>query len=68
MTDRKQLSNKRKLISTLVLLGLTSSALAADTSDVTTKVYGSLRLGADYVDAGTDDDAVNGRDYLSRVE
>ena len=29
--------------------------------------YGSLRLGVDYVDAGTDDDAINGRDYLSRV-
>jgi len=29
--------------------------------------YGSLRLGMDYVDAGTDDDAINGRDYLSRV-
>ena len=30
-------------------------------------IYGSLRLGLDYVDAGTDDDAINGRDYLSRV-
>ena len=28
---------------------------------------GSLRLGFDYVDAGTDDDAINGRDYLSRL-
>ncbi len=28
---------------------------------------GSLRLGLDYVDAGTDDDAINGRDFLSRV-
>ena len=28
---------------------------------------GSLRLGFDFVDAGTDDDAVNGRDYLSRI-
>ncbi|MXO64805.1 porin [Altererythrobacter endophyticus] len=29
--------------------------------------YGSLRLGMDYVDAGTPDDAINGRDFLSRV-
>ncbi|WP_144098600.1 porin [Croceicoccus sediminis] len=29
--------------------------------------YGSLRLGLDYVDAGTDDDAINGRDFLSRI-
>ena len=30
-------------------------------------IYGSIRLGMDYVDAGTGDDAINGRDYLSRV-
>ncbi|WP_158586829.1 porin [Aurantiacibacter zhengii] len=30
-------------------------------------IYGSLRIGLDYVDAGTGDDAINGRDYLSRV-
>ena len=30
-------------------------------------IYGSLRIGLDYVDAGTQDDAINGRDYLSRV-
>ena len=30
-------------------------------------IYGSLRIGLDYVDAGTEDDAINGRDYLSRV-
>ncbi|MWV27123.1 porin [Aurantiacibacter rhizosphaerae] len=29
--------------------------------------YGSIRIGLDYVDAGTDDDAINGRDFLSRV-
>ncbi|QZD96134.1 porin [Qipengyuania gelatinilytica] len=28
---------------------------------------GSLRLGFDYIDAGTDDDSLNGRDYLSRI-
>ena len=28
---------------------------------------GSIRLGFDYVDAGTDDDAINGRDFLSRL-
>lgn len=28
---------------------------------------GSLRLGFDYIDAGTDDDALNGRDFLSRI-
>ena len=67
MTDKKHLSNKLKLVSAIALLGASSSTLAADTSDVSTSVYGSLRLGADYVDAGTDDDAVNGRDYLSRI-
>jgi len=30
-------------------------------------IYGSIRLGMDYVDAGTPDDAINGRDFLSRV-
>jgi hypothetical protein len=30
-------------------------------------IYGTLRIGIDYVDAGTQDDAINGRDYLSRV-
>ena len=30
-------------------------------------LYGSLRIGLDYVDAGTEDDAINGRDFLSRV-
>ena len=39
----------------------TSSTVFAE--DVKTSFYGSLRLGVDYVDAGTVDDAANGRDY-----
>ena len=30
-------------------------------------VYGSIRLGADYIDAGVEDDGANGRDFLSRI-
>jgi predicted porin len=47
------------------LLTMVTNAVAAE--DVKTSFYGSLRLGMDYVDAGTVDDAANGRDYLSRV-
>ena len=35
--------------------------------EVNTSFYGSLRLGMNYVDADTVDDAANGRDFLSRV-
>lgn len=47
-----------------VLLATSGSVLA---EDVKTSFYGSLRLGVDYVDAGTVDDAANGRDFLSRI-
>jgi len=47
------------------VLMATSSMIMAD--EVKTSFYGSLRLGVDYVDAGTVDDAANGRDFLSRV-
>jgi len=47
------------------LLMAASNAAVAD--EVKTSFYGSLRLGMDYVDAGTVDDAANGRDFLSRV-
>ncbi|MDX2367460.1 MAG: hypothetical protein QNK36_03500, partial [Colwellia sp.] len=47
------------------LLMAASNAAVAD--DVKTSFYGSLRMGMDYVDAGTADDAANGRDFLSRV-
>lgn len=47
------------------LLVAASNAVVAE--DVETSFYGSLRLGMDYVDAGTVDDAANGRDFLSRI-
>ena len=47
------------------LLMAASNVAVAD--EVKTSFYGSLRLGMDYVDAGTVDDAANGRDYLSRI-
>jgi predicted porin len=47
------------------LLMVASNAAVAE--DVKTSFYGSLRLGMDYVDAGTVDDAANGRDFLSRI-
>ena len=37
------------------------------TENPTLDAYASLRLGIDYIDAGTDDDGANGRDFLSRV-
>lgn len=47
------------------LLMMASNVVVAE--EVKTSFYGSLRLGMDYVDTGTDDDAANGRDFLSRV-
>ena len=44
---------------------LASNAVVAD--EVKTSFYGSLRMGMDYVDANTVDDAANGRDFLSRI-
>lgn len=49
-----------------LLLSVCGASLAAE-GDVKTSFYGSLRLGGDFVDAGTTDDAANGRDFLSRV-
>ena len=46
---------------------LMAASNAAIAEEVKTSFYGSLRLGMDYVDAGTVDDAANGRDFLSRV-
>lgn len=55
-------TSKTLLLTTLLLASASAKATQAESS-----FYGSLRLGADYVDSGTADDAVNGRDYLSRV-
>lgn len=46
---------------------LLASQVQAGDSNIDTSFYGSLRVGADYVDAGTNDDAANGRDFLSRI-
>jgi predicted porin len=54
----------KKFFLNALLFGCVGGANAAD---VDSSFYGSLRLGADYVDSGTVDDAANGRDYLSRV-
>ncbi len=62
--NNKKLFNK--LCATTLLITAATVASAAE-GDVKTSFYGSLRLGADYVDSGTDDDALNGRDYLSRI-
>ena len=39
----------------------------ANEKEVDVEFYGSLRIGLDFVDAGTPDDAINGRDFLSRI-
>lgn len=60
----------KKLLNKLCVAALLASATSvavAEEGDVKTSFYGSLRLGADYVDANTDDDALNGRDFLSRI-
>lgn len=62
--NNKKLLNK--FCAAALLVSATSVAVAEE-GDVKTSFYGSLRLGADYVDANTDDDALNGRDYLSRI-
>ncbi|AAZ25147.1 porin [Colwellia psychrerythraea] len=61
---RVQVNKTSKLFFLNVLL---LSCASANASDVESSFYGSLRLGADYVDSGTSDDAANGRDYLSRI-
>lgn len=62
MKFNKVVASKACLVS---LLMAASGAVIAE--EVNTSFYGSLRLGADYVDAGSVDDAANGRDYLSRI-
>ncbi|GAA6171006.1 hypothetical protein NBRC116592_06760 [Colwellia sp. KU-HH00111] len=62
MRFNKVIAKKACLVGALIA---TSSTVCAQ--DVKTSFYGSLRLGVDYVDAGTNDDAANGRDYLSRI-
>ena len=61
---RVQVNKTSKLFFLNVLL---LSCASASASDVDSSFYGSLRLGADYVDSGTADDAANGRDFLSRI-
>lgn len=51
----------------ILLTALIFGSVGAYATDVNSSFYGSLRLGADYVDSGSADDAANGRDYLSRV-
>lgn len=65
--SNKTTTNLLKKVCTATLLISATSAAYADEGDLKTSFYGSLRLGADYVDAGTDDDAANGRDFLSRM-
>jgi len=61
---RVQVNKTSKLFFLNVLL---LSCAGASANDVDSSFYGSLRLGADYVDSGTSDDAANGRDFLSRI-
>jgi len=60
----KKFVKKACLIAVLVSA---SSLAIAEEGDIKTSFYASLRLGADYVNSGTNDDAFNGRDYLSRI-
>lgn len=64
---RIQVTKTRKIGKILFLNTLLFGCMSANAADVDSSFYGSLRLGADYVDSGTSDDAANGRDYLSRV-
>jgi predicted porin len=58
---------RTSLAKSLLVTGLLLSSTSSYASEVESDFYGSLRLGADYVNSGTADDAVNGRDYLSRI-
>ena len=60
------LVNRLRAGVTLVMLVNAMSAFA-QTEPAEIEAYASLRLGLDYVDASTVDDAITGRDYLSRV-
>lgn len=55
----------KAIMATLSLCGLYAMPLHAEETD--TKMYGSIRLGVDNVNAGTEDDGANGRDLSSRV-
>lgn len=58
--------NQKLLLNTFILgCAITSATTYADS--VNSEFYGSLRLGADYIDSGAAVDAINGRDYLSRI-
>lgn len=56
----------KKLFTTTLLIGAATVAHAEE-GDMKTSFYGSLRLGIDSVDSGSNDDAANGRDFLSRI-
>ncbi|MGK0441702.1 MAG: putative porin [Pseudohongiellaceae bacterium] len=56
----------RKACLAFLLAGVSGMALAEE-GDIKSTFYGSLRLGVDYVNSDTNDDAANGRDFLSRV-
>ncbi|WP_345336825.1 porin [Ferrimonas pelagia] len=58
---------KTTLVRQVALTSILACVAINAHADVDTTFYGSLRLGVDYVDAGRDLDAVNGRDFLSRV-
>jgi len=58
---RVQVNKTSKILLLNVLL---FGGINANATDVDSSFYGSLRLGADYVDSGTSDDAANGRDFL----
>ena len=60
--------NMKTIIYVLMLSCLVYVELSiAETTEVDAEFYGSVRIGLDYVDAGTPDDAINGRDFLSRI-
>ncbi|GAA4899816.1 porin [Ferrimonas pelagia] len=59
------MQTRRTQLATLTAALLAASFGAQATSDV--DFYGSIRMGLDYVDAGSDNDAINGRDFLSRI-
>lgn len=58
---------KKTLVANALLVACVSASASVNATEVDSSFYGSLRLGADYVDSGTSDDAANGRDFLSRV-
>lgn len=49
------------------LLGSAFAAQAQSIDDIDVDFYGSIRVGVDNIDAGTEDDGANGRDFLSRI-